>query len=782
MNANGTARVNGTLLGGNNDDYGYGIKLDALGNVYIVGYSTSNNYDITSGCFQNTNAGNEDVVISKLNNTLTNLLYSTYVGGSNRDIGWDIDIDNLNNIYITGETSSNNFPTSSGAFQTTYATNTDAFALKLNFDGTLGFSTYIGGSSVERGNAIDIDTYGTIFITGKTQSANLYITPDAFNPILTSPPDVWLIRLNPTGNQLLYSSYVGGTNDETAFGLFETNNGKEVYITGEVRSNDYPTTPGVIQNSHSSWFGGNKDLFVTKFCFTPAVEKLTPGNVLQVVNNGNPITPIQFKIYSADGLVISGLPPGVTYNYTSGILTISGTPITMGEYIVHIKPYNECDTTRVYAYINVRINNLESCAQNYTYDLCGGGNGILKPNTNIASGTKYWWSGTSTTINGVDFNGGTLVVCEGNLNIGSGNFNSGTIIVLPTATLSLPYSTLNNCTIYNYGEIYFTSAWTSCQPCFIHNNPYGKIVCTGNLVLNNNSTIINKDTVIVNGNLVIQTNSSPAICKSNCSVTKVNGDFTNNYNNTVSASSGCDCLWILGNSITLNNVLTNSSNLNVCDAPGGTVINPSNWGSASVTSNCSGGCSQVLPIELLEFTANPRDNYVELYWKTATQINNDYFVVEKSIDAQNWQQLVIVKGAGTSYVPLEYLGIDSQPYEGINYYRLKQVDFDGTYSYSKIIAVKYSRNVATTNGEPILFPNPVGAGENLNIQFPANYMEVLVVLRDMMGREVFSKAIVFEENNLLYAIPLDKELPSGMYLVTASSHRNLLFSKKIIIK
>jgi hypothetical protein len=195
-----------------------------------------------------------------------------------------------------------------------------------------------------------------------------------------------------------------------------------------------------------------------------------------------------------------------------------------------------------------------------------------------------------------------------------------------------------------------------------------------------------------------------------------------------------------------------------------------------------GGGVNPLPIELIEFTANPRDNYVELYWKTATQINNDYFVVEKSIDAQNWQQLVIVKGAGTSYVPLEYLEIDPQPYEGINYYRLKQVDFDGTYSYSKIIAVKYSRNVATTNGEPILFPNPVGAGENLNIQFPANYMEVLVVLRDMMGREVFSKAIVFEENNLLYAIPLDKELPSGMYLVTASSHRNLLFSKKIIIK
>ncbi|GAB4205195.1 MAG: hypothetical protein Fur0023_13800 [Bacteroidia bacterium] len=201
----------------------------------------------------------------------------------------------------------------------------------------------------------------------------------------------------------------------------------------------------------------------------------------------------------------------------------------------------------------------------------------------------------------------------------------------------------------------------------------------------------------------------------------------------------------------------------------------------TIASKLGGGVNP-LPIELIEFTANPRDNYVELYWKTATQINNDYFVVEKSLDAQNWQQLVIVKGAGTTYVPIEYLEIDPHPIEGINYYRLKQVDFDGAYSYSQIVAVKYARSIATSNNEAILFPNPVESGENLNIQFPTNYTEVLVVLRDMMGREIFSKVIVFEENNLLYAIPLDKEIPAGMYLVTASSHRNLLFSKKVIIK
>lgn len=195
-----------------------------------------------------------------------------------------------------------------------------------------------------------------------------------------------------------------------------------------------------------------------------------------------------------------------------------------------------------------------------------------------------------------------------------------------------------------------------------------------------------------------------------------------------------------------------------------------------------GGGTNPLPIELIYFTAVPRDNYVELEWKTATQLNNDYFIVERSVNGVDWQQLVMVKGAGTTYVPMEYLEIDPNPVIGMNYYRLKQVDFDGTYSYSQIVAVEFKKQVAASNGEAVIFPNPLGQNEVLNIQFPAWYTQALVVMRDMMGKEIFSKVIVFEENNLLYAIPLDKEIPSGIYLITASSNRNVLFSKKVIVK
>lgn len=201
----------------------------------------------------------------------------------------------------------------------------------------------------------------------------------------------------------------------------------------------------------------------------------------------------------------------------------------------------------------------------------------------------------------------------------------------------------------------------------------------------------------------------------------------------------------------------------------------------------TGGGVNPLPIELIYFTATPRYTegtlgYVELNWKTATQLNNDYFVVERSINGIDWKQIVMVKGAGTTYVPMEYLETDMNPYEGINYYRLKQVDFDGRYSYSQIVAVEFKKRLANVSKDPVLFPNPVNAGEQLNIQFPSWHTEALVVLRDMQGKEVFSKVIVFEENNLLYAIPIDSDLPSGVYIVIASSNRDILFSKKVIIK
>lgn len=210
---------------------------------------------------------------------------------------------------------------------------------------------------------------------------------------------------------------------------------------------------------------------------------------------------------------------------------------------------------------------------------------------------------------------------------------------------------------------------------------------------------------------------------------------------------------------------------------------PASFYTVGSETSASSLCS-VLPIELVDFYAIPLDDRIELHWKTATQINNDYFVIEKSMDAQNWKQLVMVKGAGTYYTPIDYIEIDFQPNKGINYYRLKQVDLNGNSSYSNIISINYSliNKQASNDQEPKIFPNPVEQKDILNIQFPSFHTEALVIMRDIMGREVFSKIIAFEENNLLYAIPIDNEIPAGIYIITASSNKNILFSKKVIVK
>lgn len=186
-----------------------------------------------------------------------------------------------------------------------------------------------------------------------------------------------------------------------------------------------------------------------------------------------------------------------------------------------------------------------------------------------------------------------------------------------------------------------------------------------------------------------------------------------------------------------------------------------------------------LPIELISFTANLNVDAVALNWITAAEVNNDYFTVEKSLDGLSFEEVLKVDGAGNSTGIIDYFDIDRNPYVGISYYRLKQTDFDGKTSYSNIVPVEYN-----PNGDPTisLFPNPTNAGTTTYLslnQFENE--EVLVVVRDIAGRELFSKVIIINSNNELVALDQQGVLSKGSYLVTASS-KNRLFNKKLIVK
>ena len=183
-----------------------------------------------------------------------------------------------------------------------------------------------------------------------------------------------------------------------------------------------------------------------------------------------------------------------------------------------------------------------------------------------------------------------------------------------------------------------------------------------------------------------------------------------------------------------------------------------------------------LPIELLSFDAIMNGKQVDINWTTATELNNDYYTIEKSKDGINFETSSIVDAAGNSLSLINYKDIDANPFEGISYYRLKQTDFNGTFSYSKIVSVNYT---LSDDGMSI-FPNPTIGEININIK-ELEGKEVLVVIRDITGKECFSKVILSQENQQLIAVDSEHQLAPGTYIVTASSS-NKLYSKKIIVK
>jgi hypothetical protein len=224
LNSTGTALIYSTYIGGESFDGGYSIAIDGSGNAYITGRTKSTNYDITPGAFQTTYGGGltyGDVFVTKLNSTGTALIYSTYIGGSDDDIGYSIAIDGSGNAYITGRTNSNNYDITPGAFQTTLGGGPDVFVTKLNSTGTaLLYSTYIGGSSTEYGYAIAIDGSGNAYITGTTYSTDYDITAGAFQTTNGGGTDVFVTKLDlggTTGAETL-------VNKEALFSIFPNPN------------------------------------------------------------------------------------------------------------------------------------------------------------------------------------------------------------------------------------------------------------------------------------------------------------------------------------------------------------------------------------------------------------------------------------------------------------------------------------------------------------------------------------------------------------------------------
>lgn len=261
LNAAGSSLVYATFLGGGSVvDEGRGIAVDGDGNAYVIGDTWSSDFPTTSLSFNPTYHGNGDTFIVKLNSSGSNLIYSGFLGGTIDDYSRSIAVDGGGNAYVTGWTNSSDFPTTPGAFNTTYY-GSDAFAAKISADGSnLLYSTLLGGTGLERSNDISIDATGYAYLTGYSDSSDFQTTPGSFDPIYNSEDDAFLVKISPNGDDLIYSTFLGGSNDDQGESIAVDTQGN-VYVTGTTLSSDFPTTTGALD----TLYNGVEDAFVAKF-------------------------------------------------------------------------------------------------------------------------------------------------------------------------------------------------------------------------------------------------------------------------------------------------------------------------------------------------------------------------------------------------------------------------------------------------------------------------------------------------------------------------------------
>lgn len=271
LSPTGSALVYSTYLGGSGQDGGNGIAVDAAGDVHVTGL-TSSWYDFptTAGAFQTTfGNGYQKAFVTKLDPTGSTLVYSTYLGGSDIsdfDQGEGIALDTLGNAYATGFTHSADFPTTAGASQTRLAGIDNAFVTKLSFSGSALYSTFLGGGNIDHGSGIATDAEGNAYVTGFTDSTDFPTTTGAFQTTFHGVVDAFVTKLNPTGSSIVYSTYLGGTDDDGG-GAIAVDTAGNAYVMGSTQSTDFPTTAGALQTT----FGGVYDTFVTKLDFTGSV-------------------------------------------------------------------------------------------------------------------------------------------------------------------------------------------------------------------------------------------------------------------------------------------------------------------------------------------------------------------------------------------------------------------------------------------------------------------------------------------------------------------------------
>ncbi|HXL81074.1 MAG TPA: SBBP repeat-containing protein [Pyrinomonadaceae bacterium] len=333
INSTGSALLYSTYLGGSGTDRGSGIAIDSNGNAYIAGFTSSSDFP-TESAFQNGFGGSFDAFVAKFDTNssgINSLVFCSYLGGTGDDKAYGIAIDGGgNNVYVSGQTSSNNFPLLAPA-QPGFGGSFDAFAAKISTNGTKIYATYLGGTGDDRGSGIAVNSAGAAYVTGFTSSTNF----PTVTPVQLSNGggfDAFVAKLNPAGNTFLYSTYLGGGANESNTATGTSTNPialdslSNAYITGFTLSANFPTA-APLQPANA----GGQDSFVVKIAdATPAADyaiAVVPGSRTVLPGGGASYTVTATPVGGFTGAIslsASGFSSDSTATFNPGTIVING--------------------------------------------------------------------------------------------------------------------------------------------------------------------------------------------------------------------------------------------------------------------------------------------------------------------------------------------------------------------------------------------------------------------------------------------------------------------------
>ena len=335
--------VYSTFLGGGGIDRGNSIAVDSAGNAYVTGRTASNDFPLSGAPQLAYAGGTYDAFVTELNSTGSSVVFSTFLGGSGTDQGYGIALDSSNAIYVTGVTDSLDFPTANAYQQTNAGANDVFLTKFAPGGSSVVYSSYFGGSASDSGSGLAVDSSGIAYVTGRTASAaDFPVTADAIQPSFGGGPnDAFLVKIDPSqsgGASLVYSSYLGGSSDENIpssgaagnpSGGVAVDGSWNAYITGSTSSPDFPTATSF----QAAYGGGASDAFVTQIAFGQTSSgsfsvgiNLDSQTVLPGGGASYTITVFPSRGFTGSvGLTASGLPNNATASFSPAMISITDT-------------------------------------------------------------------------------------------------------------------------------------------------------------------------------------------------------------------------------------------------------------------------------------------------------------------------------------------------------------------------------------------------------------------------------------------------------------------------